>query len=224
MGLTRSPRCARGRSWRSVRRLLIVGIAALLATVALDGVLVARAQQLYTWTDDNGVTYYTADPWSIPPKYRPDGLPEQPPAPTPSPVVEHPPAIIGPRAATVVQFTPGAPILVTARLNGVSMTLLLDTGADRTLISPAAVARAGYARTVAPGDSTVRILGVTGSVVATQVVVPVLDVAGARLGPVALVVHDAGLGAVDGLLGRDILDAFTVTIDAAAGRATLIPR
>ena len=209
-----------------MRRLLIVGITALLATVALDGALVARAgaQQLYTWTDDNGITYYTADPWSIPPKYRPDGLPEQPPAPAPSPVVEQPPAIIGTKAATVVQFTPGDPILVTARLNGVPMTLLLDTGADRTLISPAVVARAGYARTVAPGDSAVRILGVTGSVVATQVVVPVLDVAGARLGPVALIVHDAGLGAVDGLLGRDILDAFTVTIDAAAGRATLIPR
>ena len=207
-------------------RLLAVGIAVLLATVVLDGVLVVRAaaQPLYTWTDENGVTYYTADPWSIPLKYRPDGLPKQPPASAPGSVVDQPPAIVGPKMATVVQFTPGDPIIVTARLNGVPMTLLLDTGADRTLISPAAVARAGYARTVAPGDSSVRILGVTGSVVATQVVVPVLDVAGARIGPVALIVHDAWLGVVDGLLGRDILDAFTVTIDAAAGRATLVPR
>ena len=207
-------------------RLLAVGIAVLLATVVLDGVLVvpAAAQPLYTWTDENGVTYYTADPWSIPPKYRPDGLPKQPPVSAPGSVVDQPPAIVGPKVATVVQFTPGDPILVTARLNGAPMTLLLDTGADRTLISPAAVARAGYARTVAPGDSSVRILGVTGSVVATQVVVPVLDVAGVRIGPVALIVHDAGLGVVDGLLGRDILDAFTVTIDAAAGRATLVPR
>ena len=207
-------------------RLLAVGIAVLLATVVLDGALVVRAaaQPLYTWTDENGVTYYTADPWSIPPKYRPDGLPKEPPASAPGLAVEQPPAIVGTKVATVVQFTPGDPIIVTARLNGVPMTLLLDTGADRTLISPAAVARAGYARTVAPGDSSVRILGVTGSVVATQVVVPVLDVAGARIGPVALIVHDAGLGAVDGLLGRDILDAFTVTIDAAAGRATLVPR
>jgi hypothetical protein len=56
------------------------------------------------------------------------------------------------------------------------------------------------------------------------VIVPVLDIAGASLGPLWLIVHDAGLGGVDGLLGRDVLDAFTVTIDAAAGRATLIPR
>ena len=51
-----------------------------------------------------------------------------------------------------------------------------------------------------------------------------LDVPGASVGPVSLIVHDAGLGGVDGLLGRDVLDAFTVTIDAAAGRATLTPR
>jgi hypothetical protein len=31
-------------------------------------------------------------------------------------------------------------------------------------------------------------------------------------------------GDVDGLLGRDVLDAFTVTFDAAQNRATLTPR
>ena len=144
--------------------------------------------------------------------------------PTPSTAAEPTPTIVGSKTATVVQFTPGEPIVVTARLNGVPMTLLLDTGADRTLVSPAAAARAGYERTIVPGGSSVRILGVTGSVVAAQVIVPVLDIAGASLGPLWLIVHDAGLGGVDGLLGRDVLDAFTVTIDAAAGRATLIPR
>jgi predicted aspartyl protease len=105
------------------------------------------------------------------------------------------------------------------------MTLLLDTGADRTLVSPAVVARAGYEQTVAPGHGSVRILGVTGSVMAAQITVPLLDIGGARIGPVSLIVHDAGLGGgVDGLLGRDVLDAFTLTIDAAAGRATLTPR
>jgi hypothetical protein len=29
---------------------------------------------------------------------------------------------------------------------------------------------------------------------------------------------------VDGLLGRDVLDAFTLTVDTVAGRATLTPR
>jgi predicted aspartyl protease len=125
---------------------------------------------------------------------------------------------------TTVEFTPGEPIVINARLNGVPMTLLLDTGADRTLISPAAVERAGYGRMIVPGGSSVRILGVTGSAVASVVTVPLLDVAGARLGPLSLLVHDAGLGTLDGLLGRDVLDAFTVTIDTAGGRATLTPR
>ena len=209
--------------------IVIVVVALVAATLNLDGpwsstlVAPAAAQQLYTWTDENGVLHYTADPWSIPPKYRPDDLPKQPPAPAPI-TAELTPSIVGSKAATVVQFTPGDPIVVSARLNGVPMTLLLDTGADRTLVSPAAAARAGYERTIVPGGSSVRILGVTGSVVAAQVIAPVFDIAGARLGPLWLIVHDAGLGGVDGLLGRDVLDAFTVTIDAAAGRATLIPR
>ena len=213
------------------RVIVIVVVALVAATLNLDDpwsstlVAPAAAQQLSTWTDETGVVHYTAAPWSIPPRYRPVDLPEQPSAPTPSPAAELTPPIIGTRVATVVQFTPGDPIIVTARLNGVPMTLLLDTGADRTLVSPAAAARAGYERTIVPGGSSVRILGVTGSVVAAaHVIAPVFDIAGARLGPLWLIVHDAGLGEVDGLLGRDILDAFTVTIDAAVGRATLIPR
>ena len=63
---------------------------------------------------------------------------------------------------------------------------------------------------------------------AREVVVPLLDVAGARVGPLRVIAHDPGAsstaGAVDGLLGRDVLDYFTLTVDAAAGRATLTPR
>ncbi|HJU87046.1 MAG TPA: aspartyl protease family protein, partial [Gemmatimonadota bacterium] len=114
--------------------------------------------------------------------------------------------------------------VVNAHLNGVPVALLLDTGADRTLVSPAAVARAGYGQLVVADTASVRVLGVTGSAVASIVTVPTLDVAGARVGPLSLIVHDAGLGGLDGLLGRDVLDAFTVTIDTAGGRATLVPR
>jgi hypothetical protein len=201
-------------SKRVSRAIALAAILVLLATVS------PAAAQFYSWTDENGTTYYTADPWSMPPQYRPDDIPLTPP--------EAPPARVEvPRnisSGTVVEFTPGDPIIVTARLNGVPMALLLDTGADRTLVSPAAVARAGYARMIVSGGAAVRVLGVTGSALASVVTVPLLDVGGARIGPLSLIVHDAGLGPLDGLLGRDVLDSFTVMIDSAAGRATLTPR
>ena len=114
----------------------------------------------------------------------------------------------------------GGPLVVDASLNGVPLRLVLDTGADRTLISPAAMARAGFD---ASGSTQVHIRGVTGDAVATLVSVPGLDVAGTRVGPVAVVVHALPGQGADGLLGRDVLDAFTLTVDAAAQRATLDP-
>ena len=58
---------------------------------------------------------------------------------------------------------------------------------------------------------------------AVLVSVPRLDIAGAQVGPLGVVAF-AVPGDVDGLLGRDVLDAFTVTFDAAQNRATLAPR
>ena len=198
----------------------------LLALAFLFAAVAPAAAQFYSWTDDFGVVHYTADPWTVPPALRPEGLPEFPPPRVPvDPWTAWglPAPVEGPSGATV-EFTPGAPIVVTATLNGVPVSLLLDTGADRTLLSPAAVTRAGFGELMVPGGTTVRILSVTGTADAAVVTVPQLDVAGSRIGPLSLIVHDAGLGSLDGLLGRDVLDSFMVTIDSAAGRATLTPR
>ena len=111
--------------------------------------------------------------------------------------------------------------MVTALLNGVPLTLMLDTGADRTMLAPAALARTGLDVT---NGRPIRVLGVTGASDGYEVTLPRLDVAGARLGPVAVVVHELPAPGIDGLLGRDLLHAFTLTVDAASGHAILTPR
>ena len=170
--------------------------------------------------------HYTADLAAIPPAFR-DGAtllsaPQARPALPPDP-----------SAPVTLGVTPGAPITVEARLNGVSLTLIVDTGADRTVISPEAIERAGLA---GQPERTVQVVGVTGAATARLVTLPLLDVAGARIGPLPVVVYTlpatflaAGsggspAGTVDGLLGRDVLDAFTLSVDAASGRATLTLR
>ena len=136
-----------------------------------------------------------------------------------------------------LRVTPGAPITVEARLNGVPLTLIVDTGADRTVISPEVIERAGIG---GQAGRAVQVVGVTGTSTATLVTVPLLDVAGARIGPLVVVAYalpatfrgtgssdgagGSAAGAVDGLLGRDVLDAFTLSLDVGSGRATLTLR
>ena len=180
-------------------------------------VLVARvstADELWRWTDADGVVRYTNDPAIIPPAFRARasgvGTPQA-----------RAPESAGRAESIVLPFTSGGPITTTAHLNGVGLVLMVDTGADRTMIAPAAVARAGLDPLT---GREVRIIGVAGGARARELTVERLDVAGARMGPVAVVVHDAGVPGIDGLLGRDVLDYFTLTVDGGAGRVILTPR
>jgi hypothetical protein len=182
-------------------------------TIAL--VASPASAQLYRWTDVAGTTHYTTDLATIPPAHRDSA--QDIGAPTPGPVLSPPP----PAAAGLVVPYTGGPVVIDASLNGAPLRLMLDTGADRTLISPAAMARAGVDVT---RGRVVHIQGVTGDAVASLVTVPQLDLAGTRVGPVAVVVHTLAGQSVDGLLGRDVLDAFTLTVDAALQRAILVPR
>jgi hypothetical protein len=194
-----------------------VAFRAALAALAVLATLVSPAwAQLYRWTDAAGTVYYTTDLATIPPAYR-DGAKDIG-APTPGP--PQAPPTPADAAGIVIPYT-GGPLVVDAWLNGVPLRLVLDTGADRTLISPSAMARAGFD---VAGGTPVRIRGVTGDAVAPLVSVARLDVAGTRVGPVAVVVHAVPGHGADGLLGRDVLDAFTLTVDAASQRAVLLPR
>jgi len=186
-----------------------------LALLVLMGPAPAVAQ-LYRWTDAEGVVRYTNDRAVIPPAHRNAatdiGSPAPRPAAPPRPVVER---------SVVAPFTAGGPINVAASINGAPLVLMVDTGADRTVVSPGALARAGLVP--APGRA-VRVLGVAGSATAGEALVERLELAGTRVGPLPVIVLDVGVAGVDGLLGRDVLDHFTLTVDAARGQATLVPR
>jgi hypothetical protein len=189
-----------------------VALAALLGLVLLCPA--PAVSQIYQWTDAAGVVHYTTNPDSIPAQHldevriidawRPPGDPTPPSGP-----------------GSTIPMRGGGPIMVTAHLNGVPLTLMLDTGADRTMLAPGALTRAGVDQ---GSGRRVRIIGVTGESEGREVTLARLDIAGAQLGPVAVVVHQVPAPEVDGLLGRDLLDAFTVTVDPVGGRAILTPR
>ena len=186
----------------------------LLATVVLAPPAMA---DLYQWTDGDGVLHYTSDPATIPEAYRETARDIG------SPRVREGPTGETRRAADPgdIRFNSGAPVVAPVLINGVALRLMVDTGADRTVISPAAAARTGLA---VDGGRSLRVIGVTGSATANEMVVTHMEVAGARVGPVRVIVLDTPADSLDGLLGRDVLDFFTLTVDSSAGRATLTPR
>src|ERR671936_1746747 len=129
-----------------------------LAVLLVLAMATPSAAGLFRWTSPDGAVHYTSDPESIPEAYRAAAVDVGAPAPNPAPPT--PPVPEG----TVLPFGGGGPVVVQARLNGVTLSLLLDTGADRTVIAPAALARAGVN---ADGGMPIRISGVTGSGAAT---------------------------------------------------------
>lgn len=191
-------------------------IALILICVLLPGLALA---DIYYWVDDQGTQYYTTRPEDIPEPNRskavPLPLPTSPPAP---PELERSPA---PKGLTKIPFTPGLPVLVSAKINGAGpITLILDTGSDRTLVAPAALQRLGISTENAPRGI---LKGVTGMSYVDAVWVNSVEVGEARVGPLLIIAHDADLKEADGLLGRDFLANFNVTIDSREKVVTLAP-
>ena len=222
-------------SLRGLRTALAAGLVGSL----LSGAPAPVSAQIYRWTDERGETRYSQGINSIPPRFRSGAVmmsaPSQPSTPEPAP--QTPAAAAPPTGGTAsapvgggggtgsarIPFTPGQPIMVNARINGGGNTqLLLDTGAQGTVISPTALAALGISYRDAVRGS---IKGVTGDANVLAVRVESIEVEGARFGPLMVVSHDAGLGSGrDGLLGRDFLDNFVVTIDSANRVVVLTPK
>src|SRR5262245_36190118 len=173
----------------------------------------ARAQ-IYHWEDEDGTVHFSNAPDRI--GSRPEDAPLPPAVAPPGPDEPAPrrePPITVARALTRIPFSPGTPIIVSARISDSveSVRLILDTGADRTVIAPQALGRLGISTFNAP---QALIHGVTGSGQAGVVQVSSVQVGEARVGPLRIVVHDVAFSQADGLLGRDFLEQFIVTIDA----------
>ena len=175
--------------------------------------------EIYYWTDDQGIENYTTRLESIPEPYRSKTQTLSFPA--------HPPELQqyqpGPVEQEIlkVPFTPGFPIMVNARINGAGpITLILDTGSDRTLITSAGLQRLGLS-TENAGKALLQ--GVTGTSQGSAIWVNSVEVGGAKIGPLLVVVHDTDLKGADGLLGRDFLANFHVAIDSKEGIVILTP-
>jgi len=202
-----------------MRRAIIVALSLSLLIAALP----SRAHaQIYRYTDERGQNHYADGLEKIPDRYRgaavPLGLRNAPPSPVSATAIPKPPG------AAMIKYTPGQRIMVDVKINGeFTAQLLLDTGADRTMISPRTLVAAGVAisRPVATGSIT----GATGTDRINYVIVDSLEVGEARVGRLAVGSYElAGAGVGDGLLGRDFLDQFRITFEAAKGEVHLAPK
>lgn len=180
--------------------------------------------QIYRWVDENGVPHFADGIDSVPDRYRSKAVPlgmKNAPAPPPAPPGAEPakPA----SGETTIRFTPGQRIMVDVRVNGnADAKLLFDTGSDKTLISPRALQAAGV-RITGP-TTTAQVAGATGTGQMQFVVVDSLEIGEARVGRMSVGSQDVPVEGGDGVLGRDFLDQFNVSIDAGKGVVTLSPK
>lgn len=125
--------------------------------------------------------------------------------------------------AGAIIYTPGRPIIVSVTLNGrITARLILDTGADRSMVKPAALAAAGVDLSRPAGR--IQMEGVAGAAMMSYFQVE-FEVAGHRALVSGVTAFDTVKGGfADGLLGRDFLDHFKMTMDPTAGTVTLVPK
>ncbi len=179
----------------------------------------AGLSEIYFWVDDQGIQNYTARLESVPEEYRSKAqqlsLPPIPPAPPE--MKPGPPS----KDLTRIPFSPGSPVLVNAKINGQGpIRLILDTGAERTIVLPSIQSKLGLSLENAP---ILTLKSLTGTGQAKGLWVDSIEVGETRVGPILIVVYEADLKGADGLLGRDFLSHLNMTIDSKEKVITLTP-
>jgi predicted aspartyl protease len=201
--------------------------AALALSVLVIAFPPAARAQIYRYVDEQGHAYYVDGLQNVPERFRRGAIPltlrNSPAAPASTAPATDSAAAARPAGAAVIKYTPGQRIMVDVKINGGFTTrLLLDTGADRTMISPRTLQAAGV--TITKPVATGQITGATGTDKIDYVVVDSLEVGEARVGKMPVGSYELAGDGGEGLLGRDFLDQFKVTMDAAAGEVHLAPK
>jgi Aspartyl protease/Domain of unknown function (DUF4124) len=204
----------------AMRRMALLLVAILLVLrwpAAVDA-------QIYRWVDENGVPHFADGIDSVPGPYRSKAVPlGMKNAPAPPPVPPGSPGAKPASGETAIRFIPGQRIMVDVRINGnAEAKLLLDTGSDKTIISPRALQAAGVR--IAGPTTTAEVAGATGSAPMQFVFVDGLEVGEARVGRMSVGAQNLPIEGADGVLGRDFLDQFNVGIDSGKGVVTLTPK
>ena len=190
---------------RGLADLRLLPLALILAVAAAAAPATA---QIYRWTDANGTVHFTDSLHTVPPEHRPKVGTMDDRLPAPAPVREVP----------LRQGESG--YTVEARIDGSGpVSLVLDTGATSTVLSPRVAERLGLA---VSRDPPVLVRTAGGTVEAGAAQVREIEVGGHRAGPLQVVIHDAVAGA-DGLLGMNFLGLFHVEIRADGPSLILSP-
>jgi predicted aspartyl protease len=202
----------------------MIRVAVLVVAALLVGRPAPADAQIYRWVDERGVTHFVQGIDSVPQKYRSAAVPFDL---SKAPGSSRTPAVTGASmdsgaGSTAIKFMKGEAIIVDATINGkTSVKLILDTGADRTVITPGALSEAGVSLTEGP---TGQIRGATGTASVQTAALDSLEIGDAKVRELLVIAHDIEQGGVDGLLGRDFLDQFKLSIDSENGVATLAPK
>lgn len=129
------------------------------------------------------------------------------------------------RLVEVPMIDAGGALYVDARLNGSAGTFrfLVDTGASFTAINTATVLQLGLTEIFASGAPLIELETAAGRVFAQSFTLSSIDVAGAVVRDVPVVVLE-DMGPLDGLLGLSFLRHFDVDINQREGKLLLAPR
>jgi clan AA aspartic protease (TIGR02281 family) len=176
--------------------------------------------KIFKWTDHAGKLHFSDNISAVPPEYREQveqrasKTPPSQPAPQMSSFREPETGGPGQRYAVPLHRT-GNAMLVDVILDGFLRTrLLVDTGATLTVISKDLARRLSLNLDQA---AVVPLQSASGRFLAPLKKLRAVEVGGAVVREVDVVVHDIGTKGVNGLLGMSFLDQFQVTMDTAAG-------